>query len=329
MKQISFRVLWSVLVLGLLFVVVKMFFNNQAKHAKKSTVVLWMAPDTGTIPHTPAGEMIRYGRDLIAHTSVYLGPKGRVATISNGMNCQNCHLEAGTKRWGNNYGGTASTYPKFRERSGTVESVEKRVNDCLIRSLNGQALDSSSRELRAIVAYIQWLGKDVPKDYKPPGSGIKEVTYLERSADTAKGRLIYVYKCSKCHGENGAGKLSAGDVEYEYPPLWGDKAYNTAAGLYRISRFAGYVKNNMPFGADYNKTQLTDSEAWDVAAFVNSQPRPFKNFPEDWPVAGTKPADYPFGPFSDTFSEEQHKYGPFGPIARHKEQWHIKFYHFK
>ncbi|MEI3799487.1 MULTISPECIES: c-type cytochrome [Chitinophaga] len=324
MKQISFRVLWSMVLLGLILVVIKVFFSNQVKHEKKSTEALWLAPDTGMIPHTPNGAMIRYGRDLIAHTSVYLGPKGKIAVISNGMNCQNCHLEAGTRRWGNNYGGTASTYPKFRERSGMVESIAKRVNDCLIRSLNGNALDSNSQELRAIIAYIQWLGKDVPKGYKPPGSGIKELPYLEREADTIKGKLVYVQKCSKCHGENGMGKLSASAVEYEYPPLWGEHSYNTGAGIYRISRFAGYVKNNMPFGTDYSKTQLTDEEAWDVAAFVNSQPRPVKRFPEDWPVISTKPADHPFGPFSDTFSEQQHKYGPFGPILHQRDKQHIK-----
>lgn len=70
----------------------------------------------------------------------------------------------------------------------------------------------------------------------------------------------------------------------------------------------------MPFGA----AQLTDEEAWDVAAFVNSQPRPVKVFPDDWPVISTKPADHPFGPFGDTFSEQQHKYGPFGPILHQK-----------
>src|SRR5688572_10010412 len=40
-------------------------------------------------------EMVRYGEELIAHTSKYLGPEGIVARITNGMNCQNCHLEAG------------------------------------------------------------------------------------------------------------------------------------------------------------------------------------------------------------------------------------------
>jgi thiosulfate dehydrogenase len=89
----------------------------------------WTGAGANQIPITAEGELIRYGRNLIANTSQYLGPRGSVAHISNGMNCQNCHLEAGTKPWGNNYGAVASTYPKFRERSGTIETIEKRVND--------------------------------------------------------------------------------------------------------------------------------------------------------------------------------------------------------
>ncbi len=75
----------------------------------------------------------------------------------------------------------------------------------------------------------------------------------------------------------------------------------------------------MPYEEAYHhKPVLTDEEAWDVAAFINAQARPAKRFTGDWPQIGTKPIDHPFGPFSDTFSEQQHKYGPFGPIAAFK-----------
>ena len=68
-------------------------------------------------------ETVIYGEDIIAHTSKYLGPHGSVAQITNGMNCQNCHLNAGRKNWGNNYSAVFSTYPKFRERSGAIETI--------------------------------------------------------------------------------------------------------------------------------------------------------------------------------------------------------------
>lgn len=41
-----------------------------------------------------------YGEELIPHTARYLGPNGSVAPITNGMNCQNCHLKGGRKSWG-------------------------------------------------------------------------------------------------------------------------------------------------------------------------------------------------------------------------------------
>jgi len=263
-----------------------------------------------------AREMVIYGEELIAHTSKYLGPKGTVAQISNGLNCQNCHLDAGTRNWGNNYGAVSSTYPKFRDRSGGLETIPKRVNDCFERSLNGEALDTTSKEMQAIVAYINWLGKDVAKGEKPKGSGIRELDYLERSADPVKGKVIYQAQCQSCHGANGEGMMALDGSEYSYPPLWGEHSYNSGAGLYRLSRFAGYIKDNMPFTqATHKLPTLTDEEAWDVAAYVNLQPRPKKDLSGDWPDISKKPVDHPFGPFADGFSEQQHKFGPYGPIV--------------
>ena len=65
----------------------------------------------------------------------------------------------------------------------------------------------------------------------------------------------------------------------------------------------------MPLGATHNNPQLSEEEAWDLAAFINSQPRPKKDLRKDWPNLAGKPIDHPFGPYSDGFSEEQHKYG--------------------
>lgn len=281
---------------------------------------VWQAPDSTLIPLTPEGDLIRYGRDLIAHTARYLGPNGKVQRISNGMNCQNCHLRAGTKPFGNNYGAVASTYPRFRARSGMIETFEKRINDCIERSLNGEGLDESSVEMRAIIAYFKWVGKDVAKGVTPQGAGLTAVPLLDRAADPVKGKLAYTKHCLVCHGPEGAGFKHPDSLEWRYPPLAGKYSYNVGAGLHRLSRFAGYVKSNMPHGTTYDKPVLTDEEAWDVAAYVNSLPRPLKDLSGDWPDITAKPFDHPFGPYADNFSEEQHKYGPFEPIIASRKR---------
>jgi thiosulfate dehydrogenase len=143
---------------------------------------------------------------------------------------------------------------------------------------------------------------------------------MDRAADVEKGKAIFLSKCQSCHGADGQGTWNHDSSFYLYPPLWGPNSYNVSAGLFRLSRFAAYVKYNMPFGSSSHAApQLTDEEAWDVAAFVNSQPRPDKMFAYDWPKKETKPVDYPFGPYADGFSEKQHKYGPFMPIKEARE----------
>jgi thiosulfate dehydrogenase len=219
-----------------------------------TTEHLWRGWNMYQIPESDS--MARYGHELISKTSYYLGPNGIIAQITNGMNCQNCHLSGGTVPWGNNYGAVYATYPKFRARSGGLETIPKRVNDCLQRSLNGEPIDSNSKEMKAIIAYMKWVGDGIKK--APKGSGLMDIPYLDRAADPQQGKIVFTNKCQRCHGEDGQGKKKD-DGLYEYPPLWGEHSYNTAAGLYRISRFAGYVKNNMPFGeVEYHNPQLTN-----------------------------------------------------------------------
>lgn len=279
----------------------------------------WESPSISTVKEDEQKKLIEYGKELIANTALYFGPKGSVHPMStNGMNCQNCHLNAGTKVFGNNYGAVAATYPKYRARSGGIEDIYKRVNDCFERSLNGQPIDNNTKEMKAIVAYIQFLGKEVPKGSKPKGVGFQDLALLDRACDPKFGALVYKQKCASCHQANGEGQLSPNGDRFVYPPLWGPNSYNDGAGLYRITNFAKFVKANMPLGASHDNALLTDEEAWDVAAYVNSQPRPKKDISKDWPKIEEKPMDHPFGPFADKYSENQHKFGPWQSIKKSK-----------
>ena len=300
----------------------QMKYDKEAERLSKMEELdsYWKVPEIYLIKDSAYKQQVIYGQELIMHTSRYLGPNGSVANLSNGMNCQNCHLDGGTKIWGNNYAGVASTYPKVRARSGQMEGIEKRVNDCFERSLNGRALKDDSKEMTSIVAYIKFLGKHVAKDSVPQGTGIYDLPFLSRAADPSKGSTVYSTQCASCHGASGEGMMAQNQMEYTYPPLWGPNSYNSGAGLFRLSRLAGYVKYNMPYGASYLNPQISDEDAWDVAAYINSQPRPSKDISKDWPKIAKKPIDHPFGPFSDGFTEIQHKFGPFGPIAAEKKK---------
>jgi thiosulfate dehydrogenase len=263
----------------------------------------------------PEDTLVKLGHDIIDNTAYYFGPEGVVSHISNGMNCKNCHLESGILPWAVNFSAVASTYPKYREVSGAIQDIPGRVNDCFQRSLNGSPLDTNSHEMKAILAYIHWVGDDVPKGKRPRGVAIMDIPLLDRAADTVRGRQVFINTCQRCHGADGEGQKNIQGYGYVYPPLWGPHSYNSAASTYRVSRLAGFVKNNMPYlEATYDKPVLSNEDAWDVAAYISSQPRPTKDVSKDWPDIKTKPFDYPWGPYSDTFSEKQHKYGPFKPI---------------
>ena len=314
----------SITAVFFILAIVSICFFLLRKKPKKNTAVsfkayvLWNPPDTNNLAHDSMGSIIRYGRDLIVHTAYYLGPKGTISPISNGLNCDNCHLDGGTRLFANNFSITTATYPQFQKRSNKIVDLVMRINGCFKRSLNGKEPGDSSREMRAMIAYINWLGREVTKRETKSVFGIstENLPFLNRAADTTKGKNIFLAQCSTCHGENGEGKFLEGGQEYLYPPLWGKHSYNVGAGLYQLSNFADFVKNNMPYGTSYKKPYLSNEQAWDVAAYINSRPRPgFKELQKDWPDISGKPADYPFGPYIDSFSESQHKFGPFKAIA--------------
>lgn len=196
-------------------------------------------------------------------------------------------------------------------------TIEDRINGCMERSMNGRPLHQNSVELRAMVAYMEWLSEDVPEDMEALYQGYVKLDLPRERADTFKGRMLYEANCKLCHGENGKGTLMPGNTftGYLYPPLGGDDSFNDGAGMNRIITAAEFIKGNMPFGATYDAPLITDEEAYHIAAYINSLPRPAKaNKEADFPDKKLKPVSTPYGPYADNFSPEQHKYGPFQPI---------------
>ena len=89
----------------------------------------------------------------------------------------------------------------------------------------------------------------------------------------------------------------------------------------RLITAANFIHYNMPNGTEFDHPFLAREDAWDVAAYVVAQPRPHKAGLEwDFPDLLNKPVDTPYGPYADRFSEQQHKFGPFGPIRAELER---------
>jgi len=282
---------------------------------------IWTVPEVGALPDDKNGRLVRRGRDLITATYANIGPEVANPTkryAGNNLACSNCHLEAGTKKFALPIFGLFGEFPQYSPRLRAEITIEDRVNACMTRSMNGRAMPLDAPEMQAIVAYIKFLSTGVPAGQKVPGLGAGKMPELDRAADPARGRLIYVRACVACHNTDGSGvrrSLPTVDLGYMTPPLWGSDSFNDGAGMARLITAANFIHFNMPHGADYLHPELTPEEAWDVAAYVVSQPRPHKaGLDRDYPDLLQKPVDSPYGPYADGFTQQQHKYGAFAPI---------------
>ena len=279
------------------------------------------AYDTSKLPDDHYGRLARYGKELTDRTFAYIGPEvknTKMRFAGNNLACASCHQASATKKFAIPWVGAHATFPQYRAREDEVSTVEERINGCMERSMAGKKLPLDSREMKAFVTYMHFLSKDVPTGGKVEGQGLPPFKAPNRRADPAAGSTVYAEKCASCHGAEGAG-LRAGApgsaTGYTFPPLWGKDSFNNGAGMSRLLFASSFIKTNMPQGAQYGQPQVTDDEAYDVAAFVLSHPRPVKaHLERDFPGRWNKPVDSAFPPYVDGAPADQHKYGPFGPL---------------
>lgn len=279
----------------------------------------WVVPEVDALAKNPWGQTVRYGRALIVNTASMIGPHAadpKHRFSGNNLSCQNCHLEAGTKEFGLPFRGVYASFPTYRARSGKVDTIEARIQGCMLRSMNGKPLPSDGAEMTAIIAYLNFLSTGVVVGAQTRGRGAGSIAELSRPANPMHGRQIFAAKCAVCHGAKGEGQRAGNDASgYTVPPLWGPDSFNDGAGMDRLINAANFIHSNMPDGATWRQPALSVDDAWDVAAFVISQPRPhMAHLDHDFPNRLEKPVDAAYGPFADSFSPRQHKYGPFAPI---------------
>ena len=238
-------------------------------------------PVASAMPGGPLGDAIRYGQRIVTDTQATVG-----VYVGNGLNCASCHIDGGRTAYAAPFAGLTGLFPEYRSRRGGVESLEQRINDCFLRSMNGKALPSASREMIGLLAYVSWLSQGVPTGSEVVGRGFRDLPAPPAPADAGRGKAVYSAKCAACHGADGKGMLAGG--KYVFPPLWGPRSFNAGAGMARLSVAAAFVQAKMPLG---NVGTLTDQEAYDVAAYFTAQPRPaFAGAKDDWPK-GSRPTD--------------------------------------
>ncbi|MDD2582483.1 MAG: cytochrome c peroxidase [Desulfuromonadaceae bacterium] len=292
-----------------------------APSIKANTSSAWVPPLIKDIPQGEDGAQIRYGALLVTDTFAQLGPgvkNEKMRFSGNTLNCTNCHQDKGTKQFGLPWMGVSQVYPQYRAREDQVQGLEKRINGCFERSLNGREMAVGSREMKAIVAYMNWLSKDMPKNAY--GLGTPKYESPNRKANVIKGEEVYSRFCMSCHGVNGDGyqSLSAGGLgSHVAPALWGSNSYNNGAGMNRLLTSAAFIHSNMPLGTQWNHPAITNEDAYDVAAYLSSKERPqMSGLEKDYPKLEKKAVDCPYPPYADKFPQEQHQYGPFQPIKQ-------------
>lgn len=258
----------------------------------------WQPPAEADIASDSMGQSIRRGLALVRHLNDSL-PEYAPGHIS----CTNCHLQDGRSRYGSPLVGSYVRYPRYIARSGAVVTMADRINFCITRSLAGNRLPTDSREMTDMITYLAWLSKGLPLGAMTPGSDGLPTLKAASAPDAKHGAELYAAKCQTCHQANGGGSLSvaatgavpaapgstpAGAV---IPALWGARSYSVGASMARVERAASFIAHNMPLG---QAGTLSTQDAFDVAAYINSQPRPdLPGKENDWPAGGA-PADLPY-----------------------------------
>ena len=243
-----------------------------------------------------------YGQQLLAHTSELMP-----ASVGVRMACASCHLGDGAEPGTLSLATSFHRYPRTSPRSNANETIEDRINGCMMRSMNGRALPESSVEMRAMIAWLRFLSNQDAAEDAASRAAHEPAAFKtpSRAADPGAGRRVYESRCASCHASDGDGLAQV------FPPLWGAHSFNDGAGTNRVLTAAKFIKAKMPLG----RPDLTDDEAFDVSGFINTQERPhMAGLEADYPDRAKKPVDTPYGPYADPFPIEQHRLGPFGPI---------------
>ncbi len=246
---------------------------------------LWAGSAPKEYPAGEVGKMVKLGEDILLHTDTHPLTKD---LVGNKLKCANCHLKGTDGKPGTGDGigtfvDTATSFPAYSGREKTVQTLQDRINNCFMRSMNGKRPIIDTPASIAMATYITWLstGKPINLNTKRPCGPSNSERWAKNSKKFAKiqrkathknylnGKKLFAQKCAMCHGQKGQGMGT-------FPPLWGKNAkgewlsYNTGAGMSKLNKGAAWVQSNMPLGQGGT---LSDQDAADIMLFVDAQPR--------------------------------------------------------
>lgn len=246
--------------------------GEPAEHgAAQQAVQPFLPPESHTIPEGPAGDAIKRGEAIFMNTRVNAND-----FVGNDLSCGNCHLDGGRKADSAPMWAAWVVYPAYRKKNKQINTMEDRIKGCFTYSMNAQNSPTGGPPpaghdvYKDLQTYMHWLATGAPTGTKMVGAGYPELDKPDGGYDPARGKPVYDAKCAVCHGADGQGQRDL-NGRLVFPPLWGPDSYNWGAGMARVNTAAGFIKANMPLGQG---NSLTDQQAWDAAAFIDSQERP-------------------------------------------------------
>jgi thiosulfate dehydrogenase len=221
-------------------------------------------PPEASLPDGEYGKVIRLGQQVFTNTGKYAA-----RYVGNDLACANCHLDAGRHADSAPLWASFIHYPAYRKKTGQVDTLASRIQGCFQFSMNGKAPPQDDEVMTALQTYAFWLATGAPVGTAVAGSGYPKLDKPAQPPDFARGQKVYEENCALCHGADGQGQR-AGNAQV-FPPLWGPRSFNWGAGMHQLGNASGFIRANMPLGKGGT---LSDQEAWDVAAFMNSHERP-------------------------------------------------------
>lgn len=246
---------------------------------------LFQPPTDDQIPNDQFGAAVRRGQAIFTNTATNASQY-----VGNGLSCSNCHLGAGRQPFSAPMWAAWVQYPKYRSKNKQINTMEDRVKGCFTYSMNAQhsvkggpppAGDDIYRDLQT---YFYWLATNAPTNKALEGGGFGKVAKTELGYSPERGQEVFATNCAVCHGGDGQGQKDI-NGRYVFPPLWGANSFNWGAGMARIDTAAAFIKNNMPLS---QPGRLTDQEAWDVAAYIDSLERPKDPRQKDKTIEATR-----------------------------------------